>query len=171
MCKLVSAFYTVHSCIFLVFSHLRILVIWYSCNIVITLVITLWLYLCVGMYNAPFASVLWFLSVLMLSVYTGRYFDLRIYVAVTSPYSWESGRYKLVSEPRLWTSSVRPEGNSIVKRFATGTHESWLYIPTTSTELSISWPSFLWFLDPFHILSLFWFYEAFIPALSPLYSI
>ena len=59
----------------------------------------------------------------MLSVYTGRYFDLRIYVAVTSPYSWESGRYKLASEPRLWTSSVRPEGNSIVKRFATGTHE------------------------------------------------
>ena len=36
-----APFYTVHLCIFLVFPHLRILVIWYSCNIVITLVITL----------------------------------------------------------------------------------------------------------------------------------
>ena len=66
----------------------------------------------------------------------------------------------------------------MVMKFATGILESWLYIPTTSAELSISWLSFLWFLilpwlsflwflDPFHILSLFWFYEAFIPALVP----
>ena len=47
----------------------------------------------------------------------------------------------------------------MVKKFATGIQEFWLYIPTTSAELSISWLSFLWFLIP-PILSLFWFYEA-----------
>ena len=118
------------------------------------------------MYIAPFASVLWFLSVLMLSVYTGRYFGLTYIRRSDVPVSVKSGRYKLVSELRLWTASVRPEGDSMVKRFATGTHESWLYIPTTSAELSISWLSFLWILIP-PILSLFWFYEAFIPAFVP----
>ena len=54
----------------------------------------------------------------------------------------------------------------MVKKFATGMHESWLYNPTTSAELSIlSWSSFFWFLTS--IFSLFWFFEAFIPALVP----
>jgi len=48
----------------------------------------------------------------------------------------------------------------MVKKFATGIQESWLYIPTTSAELSIlSWSFFLWFLIP-AILPLFWFFAA-----------
>ena len=39
----------------------------------------------------------------------------------------------------------------MVKKFATGMHESWLYNPTTSTKLSIlSWQSCLWILKFSH---------------------
>ena len=89
------------------------------------------------MYNAPLASVLWFLPVLMLSVYTWGYFWPAYICCSNVSVPAGSGRYRVVSEPRLSTSSVRPDGKLMVKKFATGMHESWLYTPTTSTELSI----------------------------------
>ena len=83
--------------------------------------------------NYHCAYVLWFLPVLMLSVYTLGYFwpayIRRSNVSVPSG----SGRYRVVLEP----------GSHILGTM----HESWLYNPTASTKLSIpSWSSFPWFL-------------------------
>jgi len=45
----------------------------------------------------------------------------------------------------------------MVKKIITGIHESWLYIPTTSTKLSIpSWSLVPWILKLSHIF-IFWF--------------
>ena len=58
------------------------------------------------MYNAPFASVLWFLSVLMLSVYTGRYFGLTYIRCSDVSVSVESGRYIFGDFPK-WFSLLK----------------------------------------------------------------
>ena len=61
---------------------------------------------------------------------------MRIYIVVTSPYPQDrdvTGWYQSLGS----TSPVRPDGKLMVMKFATGMHESWLYTPTTSTELSI----------------------------------
>ena len=59
----------------------------------------------------------------MLSVYRDGISDLRIYVAVTSPYPQDrgvTGWYQSLGS----ASSVRPDGKLMVKKFATGMHES-----------------------------------------------
>jgi len=113
------------------------------------------------MYNAPLASVLWFLPVLMLRVYTWGYFWPAYIRCSNVSVPAGSERYRMVSEHSLGsTSSVRPDGKLMVKKFATWMLESWLYSPTTSTELSIlSWSSFLWFLIS-SIFPLFWFFRS-----------
>jgi len=55
----------------------------------------------IGVYNAPCTFVLWFLPVLMLSVYMRGYFwPTYICYSNVSVYTG-SGRYRVVSEPRL----------------------------------------------------------------------
>jgi len=74
-------------------------------------------------------------------------FDLHIYVEVMSLYPQNRG---VTVQAYALTSSICPECKLMVKKFATGLHESRLYSPTTSTELSISsWSSLPWFLSPF----------------------
>jgi len=68
-----TPFCIVHICVYLLYSRICAY-LW--CYIIVIFITSgdnsVIVYICVGMYNAPFASVLWFLSVLMLSVYTGR---------------------------------------------------------------------------------------------------
>ena len=68
------------------------------------------------MYNAPFASVLWFLSVLMLSVYTGRYFGLTYIRCSDVPVSVESGRYNTQDKENLDNAEYKSR-RPIIKNF------------------------------------------------------
>jgi len=102
------------------------------------------------MYNASRTSILWFLPVLMLSVYMWGYFwPMYIHHSnISVPVG--SGRYRMVSVGShiLSTSGWQINGKETCNWIA------WNPVKQSNYNYRViysSWPSFPWFLSPFHL--------------------